>query len=65
LLLHEKLNQNKHVESVWFPCADVGSIPTSSTEVRNWHKRAQQRARLQKKRRQNTCLLFFFFIPIL
>ena len=22
---------NKHVESVWFPCADEGSIPSSST----------------------------------
>ena len=23
--------QDKHVESVWFPCLDEGSIPSSST----------------------------------
>ena len=27
----ENEDQNKHVESVWFPCLDEGSTPSSST----------------------------------
>ncbi len=29
--MHENEVRNKRVESVWFPCLDVGSTPTSST----------------------------------
>ena len=28
---HENEDRNKHVESVWFPCLDEGSTPSSST----------------------------------
>ena len=28
---HENEVQNKHVESVWFPCLDEGSTPSRST----------------------------------
>ena len=28
---YENRGWNKRVESVWFPCADVGSTPTRST----------------------------------
>ena len=28
---HENEVRNKHVESVWFPCLDEGSTPSSST----------------------------------
>ena len=31
LLHHENEVRNKHVESVWFPCLDEGSTPSSST----------------------------------
>ena len=31
LLHHENEDRNKHVESVWFPCLDEGSTPSSST----------------------------------
>ena len=31
LLQHENEGQDKHVESVWFPCLDEGSTPSSST----------------------------------
>jgi len=30
---HENEGWNKHVESVWFPCLDEGSTPSSSTKV--------------------------------
>ena len=33
LLQHENEDQDKHVESVWFPCLDEGSTPSSSTSV--------------------------------
>ena len=34
VLIHlENLNRNKHVESVWLPCLDEGSTPSSSTEI--------------------------------
>ena len=34
VLIHlENLNWNKHVESVWLPCLDEGSTPSSSTEI--------------------------------
>ena len=29
---HENEGQDKHVESVWFPCLDEGSTPSSSTK---------------------------------
>ena len=32
LLQHENEGQDKRVESVWFPCADEGSTPSSSTK---------------------------------
>jgi hypothetical protein len=31
-LQHENEGQDKHVESVWFPCADESSILSTSTE---------------------------------
>ena len=31
LPLHEKLGKDKHVESLWFPRLDEGSIPSRST----------------------------------
>ena len=31
MLHHENEDRNKHVESVWFPCLDEGSTPSSST----------------------------------
>ena len=31
MLHHENEGQDKHVESVWFPCLDEGSTPSSST----------------------------------
>ena len=31
LLQHENEGQDKHVESVWFPCLDEGSTPSNST----------------------------------
>ena len=31
MLQHENEGQDKHVESVWFPCLDEGSTPSSST----------------------------------
>ena len=34
LLQHENEGQDKHVESVWFPCLDEGSTPSSSTHKR-------------------------------
>ena len=34
LPLHENEGQDKRVESVWFPCADEGSTPSSSTSLR-------------------------------
>ena len=30
---HENEGQDKHVESVWFPCLDEGSTPSSSTSA--------------------------------
>jgi len=30
---HENEGWDKRVESVWFPCADEGSTPSSSTKV--------------------------------
>ena len=33
LLHHENEDRNKHVESVWFPCLDEGSTPSSSTFI--------------------------------
>ena len=33
LPLHENEGQDKRVESVWFPCADEGSTPSSSTII--------------------------------
>jgi len=33
LLTLENEGWNKHVESAWFPCADEGSTPSSSTYV--------------------------------
>ena len=33
LLQHENEGQDKHVESVWFPCLDEGSTPSSSTNL--------------------------------
>ena len=30
---HENEGWNKRVESVWFPCADEGSTPSSSTKT--------------------------------
>jgi len=33
LLQHENEDQDKHVESVWFPRVDEGSIPSTSTIV--------------------------------
>ena len=30
---HENEDRNKHVESVWFPCLDEGSTPSSSTFI--------------------------------
>ena len=40
MLQHENENQDKHVESVWFPCLDEGSTPSSSTSVtlKNYEK---------------------------
>ena len=32
LLQHENEGQDKHVESVWFPRVDEGSIPSTSTK---------------------------------
>ena len=32
LPLHENLGKDKHVESLWFPRLDEGSIPSSSTK---------------------------------
>ncbi len=34
LLQLENEGQDKRVESVWFPCADEGSTPSSSTMLR-------------------------------
>jgi len=34
LLQHENEVQDKHVESVWFPCLDEGSTPSSSTIIK-------------------------------
>jgi len=34
LLQHENEVQDKRVESVWFPCLDEGSTPSSSTSLR-------------------------------
>ena len=31
LPLHENVVKDKHVESLWFPCLDEGSTPSSST----------------------------------
>ena len=33
MLQHENEVQDKRVESVWFPCLDEGSTPSSSTSV--------------------------------
>ena len=33
LSIHENENKDKHVESLWFPRLDEGSIPSSSTKV--------------------------------
>ena len=33
MLQHENEGQDKHVESVWFPRVDEGSIPSTSTIV--------------------------------
>jgi len=33
LLQHENEGQDKHVESVWFPRVDEGSIPSTSTSL--------------------------------
>ena len=33
MLQHENEGQDKHVESVWFPCLDEGSTPSSSTSL--------------------------------
>jgi len=30
-LIHENEGGDKHVESIWFPCLDEGSTPSSST----------------------------------
>jgi len=32
LLTHENLSEDKHVESLLFPCLDEGSTPSSSTK---------------------------------
>ena len=34
LFLHENLGKDKHVESLWFPRLDEGSIPSSSTRYK-------------------------------
>ncbi|KAA6304927.1 hypothetical protein EZS27_043422, partial [termite gut metagenome] len=33
LLVHENLNKDKHVESLWIPRLDEGSTPSSSTFI--------------------------------
>ncbi|VBB48037.1 hypothetical protein TRIP_D440055 [uncultured Paludibacter sp.] len=33
LLLLENLSEDKHVESLLFPCLDEGSTPSSSTKL--------------------------------
>ena len=35
LLVHENLGKDKHVESLFFPRLDEGSIPSSSTVTAN------------------------------
>ena len=42
LSVHENEGKDKHVENLWFPRLDEGSIPSSSTNKRNSHQRKQK-----------------------